>query len=410
MFAENIATFLAKHHTTLLCVGPEDCMKIDDLPLPLRLRNALAKSGFKTDDDIRGWLNGSNHIYGCDDGVIPGVGETGMRQLREWAAGASERGERGGPEVIRRPARREEPAEERAAVATLDERAEDYRRDDIAPTQSTAPKPFSGSSSVPGRWNQLVGDVSMRGGIDALREWMHVGDDQREATPRVNHQWDAPATAEQGEGAYRTTRVRDLASKLDIQRAAVKQAGGSTVIETDRGLLMLRLEAEIQDRLRAMIPVIKGLAHVKELGVEVSAETVGRMALIRGLDALERAHKVAPKAETTAPTPENREDQTPTPPPDDVEELSTPEGWTKCGPTDKIPVPEAVLHDYYTQNGWNRYWGMVDGTPIYFYWSPRRSLHGLDPFPGTDKAGRKVAEQETPWGPGHVVPTKWSNA
>jgi hypothetical protein len=53
---------------------------------------------------------------------------------------------------------------------------------------------------------------------------------------------------------------------------------------------------------------------------------------------------------------------------------------------------------------------MVDGTPIYFYWCPERRLQDLDPFPGSDKGGRKVAIQDTPWGPGHVVPVKWANS
>jgi hypothetical protein len=227
----------------------------------------------------------------------------------------------------------------------------------------------------------------MRGGLDALREWMHVDQD------------DEPEL-----------RIRDLASKLDIQRAIVKQAGGSTETTDGRGLLMLRLESDIQDRLRAMIPVIKGLAHVKELGVEVSAETVGRMALIRGLDALEKAHSV----KNGAPKPENPPDPAPDEPVSAAEPRNgvhpTPDGWARCGPNDKIPVPEAVLHDYYTQNGWFRYWGMVDGQPIYFYWCPERRLQELGIFPGTDKSGRKVAVQETPWGPGHVVPAKWTNS
>lgn len=341
-------------------------MKIDDLPLPLRLRNALTKAGFNDADGLRDWLSRNG------EKTIAGIGETGQRQLKQWAA-ESRVGpaERGGPEVIRRPAK--------PAVATLDEeRAEDYRRDDVMPTQSNA---------VPGRWNQMTGDVSMRGGLDALREWMHVDQD------------DEPEL-----------RIRDLASKLDIQRAIVKQAGGSTETTDGRGLLMLRLESDIQDRLRAMIPVIKGLAHVKELGVEVSAETVGRMALIRGLDALEKAHSV----KNGAPKPEKEADPAPDEPVSAAEPRNgvhpTPDGWARCGPNDKIPVPEAVLHDYYTQNGWDRYWGKAGDSVIYFYWTPEMAKQGLDAFPGSDKNGRRIAVQDTPWGPGHIVPTNWLNS
>jgi hypothetical protein len=292
---------------------------IRDLPLPLRLRNALAKAGFNDEQQLKDWLSGTP-MPGLDDGVIPGVGPTGMKALRDWADAAN-------------------------AAPTL-------------------------SRSAP----RVELDASSR--------------------------WNPPALP---------------AFDKEIQRRSeeFRARGGSVVVGDGRGLLALRLEVDIQDRLRAMIPVIKGLAHVKELGVEVSAETVGRMALIRGLDALERAHRGQNRPETAEkeaksadPSPE---DAVPTPDPD-AEVHETPPGWSKCGPTDKIPVPEAVLHDYYTQNGWSRYWGMVDGTPIYFYWSPEKRLQDLDPFPGSDKSGRKVAIQGTPWGPGHVVPVKWANA
>ena len=159
-----------------------------------------------------------------------------------------------------------------------------------------------------------------------------------------------------------------------------------------------------------MIPVIKGLAHVKELGVEVSAETVGRMALIRGLDQLERAHNGGKSAQTT----EKEADLAAEAPVSAAEPRNgvhpTPDGWSRCGPNDKIPVPEAVLHDYYTQNGWDRYWGKAGDSVIYFYWSPETAKQGLDAFPGSDKSGRRIAVQDTPWGPGHIVPTNWQNS
>jgi hypothetical protein len=333
-------------------------MNVADLPLPLRLRNALLKTGFKTDTDLRAWVLEADQKK---DFALPGIGATGVQQLLAWAAGEAD--------PLRGPAKptaasNEAPIEE----ATPEE----------AVARSTA-KPQRHEVS------QMV-DTAMRGGLDGL--------DGLEAQLRRGEALVQRLGGERWARAERPLMTKDV--------------GGPG---PSRGnMLTLVLETDIQARIGALIPTIKALPHVKELGVDVSAETVGRMALIRGLDALERAHKGAPKSENTAPTAENREDQTPIPPPDDAEELSTPEGWTKVGPTDKIPVPEAVLHDYYTQNGWNRYWGMVDGTPIYFYWSPRRSLQELDVFPGTDKGGRKVAVQETPWGPGHVVPTKWANA
>ena len=307
-------------------------MNIQDLPLPLRLRNALLKAGFKTDDDLREWVVEADQKK---DFTIPGVGATGVQQILEWSAG-------------------EVPTPVAEASTPEEDIAKGAKRHEVA---------------------QMV-DAAMRGGLDQLGR-----------------------------------RGHDAA----MSRAAAEVKPWTTTMSgpAARNTLILQLEADIQARITALIPTIKALPHVKELGVEVSAETVGRMALIRGLDALERAHKGGNQAKTgenRAEQPENREDSPVLAPPDDVEVLDTPEGWTKVGQNEAIPVPEAVLHDYYTQNGWNRYWGRVDDQVIYFYWSPEKRLQDLKPFPGTDKSGRRVAEQATPWGPGHVVPTKWANS
>lgn len=361
--------------------------KIEDLPLPLRLRNALYKAGFSTDADVVAWMNGPDA-----DVPLRGVGETGLRQLKDWAAeSAATRGERGGPTVIRRPAK--------PAVTTLDdERAEDYRRDDVVSPQS----------AVSGRWNQLAGDVSMRGGLEALREWMHV--DEHAAINKRQFEAALEKEVTRSFTMTGTGSFGDPDAEIRQRSAEFRAAGGSVTTEQGRGLLMLRLESDIQDRLRAMIPVIKGLAHVKELGVEVSAETVGRMALIRGLDALEKAHSV----KNGAPKPEKEADPAPEEPVSAAEPRNgvhpTPDGWSRCGPNDKIPVPEAVLHDYYTQNGWDRYWGKAGDSVIYFYWTPEMAKQGLDAFPGGDKNGRRIAVQDTPWGPGHIVPANWQNS
>lgn len=301
-------------------------MRIEDLPLPLRLRNTLRSAGFSSDADLRTWL--SNPSPSLQE--IPGVGPTGMRALKSWAEGANT------------PSAQDFPAQsdEKPAVE--------------------APLP-----------------------VDASSRWARSPSEGPE--------------------------IREIKRRSDEFRAA----GGSVEAGDGRRVLTLRLEPAIQAQIGALIPVIKALPHVKELGVEVSAETVGRMALIRGLDALERAHigkNSAEKPEKAAKSADpDPADDVPVVDPD-ADVYSTPDGWTKCGPNDKIPVPEAVLHDYYTQNGWFRYWGMVDGTPIYFYWSPEKRLQELAPFPGSDKGGRRVAVQTTPWGPGHVIPAKWANS
>ena len=315
-------------------------MTISDLPLPLRLRNTLAKAGFTSSDDILAW-----HLAG--GAPIEGLGETGRLQLLGW--------------LMR---------EEAATASPPDE-----------------PVVSAETTTLPGRWQRAAttpNDVDAH--LDTLNRAM---------------------------AASQEAQTIELSKRLAQTRAAVAQIGGHTVVSTSKDALSLTLENDFLKRLDDLVPVIASLPHVKELGVVADRKIVARMALIRGLDALERAHKAGESLKTPQNAPQthqNDEEATVLAPTGDEDVLGEPPGWTKCGPNDKIPVPEAVLHDYYTQNGWFRYWGMVDGQPIYFYWSPERRLHGLDAFPGSDKSGRRVAVQDTPWGPGHVVPVKWLNA
>ena len=367
-------------------------MNIQDLPLPLRLRNALTKAGFKTDDDLRDWFAGNGHAHAdAEDGVIPGVGATGMKQLEAWA------NEKTATAAI-------EPAV--IEPRTFGELADGYGTLEEAVAKST--RRHEGATTGSKR-HEVVGllDSAMRGGLEQL-------DSRRsdeEATRIHRRQFDAALEKEVSRGLAMagTGSFGDMAAMFHASGGSVDVRSGKNA----RKLLALDLEADIQARIAALIPTIKALPHVKELGVEVSAETVGRMALIRGLDALDRAHgggNGAKKGENRADPTENRDDSPVIAPPEDADVLDTPEGWTKVGPNEAIPIPEAVLHDYYTQNGWNRYWGRVDDQVIYFYWSPEKRLQDLKPFPGTDKTGRRMAEQQTPWGPGHVVPTKWTNS
>ena len=335
---------------------------ISELPLPLRLRNALIKAGFSTEVDIVTWqTNGAS--------TIDGVGETGRNQLIGWL-------------IKEEPRLRQLTGQPEMPPAATDE-------------------------SPVGRWGRSTTDTSMRGGLESLANYQPVtaktakSADEHDPywTPiRRGHQWDAPESYE-----------ASLAAKLNAQRATIAKIGGQTTVSTSKDALSLTLENEILKRLDDLIPVISSLPHAREFGITVDRKIVARMALIRGLDALERAHnggKEAQKAENAPSDPEN----TPVSaaePPSGVH--ATPEGWTKCGPTDKIPVAQAVIHDYYTQNNWFRYWGKAGDSVIYFYWSPEVQFQDLDVFPGTDKNGKTVAVQETPWGPGHIVPINWAN-
>lgn len=360
-------------------------MKIHDLPLPLRLRNSLVKAGFTDDTGLRDWLN----LAPAEDRTIPGVGSTGMLQLYAWVDGIvrAERAEASEtqsaapkePAVIRRPKPAPEKTEKRVNGHDLDADASIYRRDDVA---------------TPGRWGRYTaGDATMRGGLESLSE---------------RRDW-ADLALQQAERASERASTAELTARAASMRYEAARLHAETVVSTSKDTLTLRLEHELQTQIAQMIPLIKGLAHVKELGVEVSRETVARMALIRGLDALERQYKGKNDAKTDENPPE-----TPAEAPVSAAEPKngvhpTPDGWTKCGPTDKIPVAQAVIHDYYTQNNWFRYWGKAGDSVIYFYWSPEVQFQDLDVFPGTDKNGKTVAVQDTPWGPGHIIPVNWTN-
>lgn len=343
-------------------------IRISELPLPLRLRNALTKAGFSTEVDILAW-----HAAGAN--IIDGVGETGRNQLIGW--------------LIKEEPRLRELHADVAAV-----------------------KPATDEGPV-GRWGRAAADTSMRGGLESLANYQPAATkpikpaeniksaDEHDPywTPtRRSHQWDAPESYE-----------ASLAAKLNAQRAAISKIGGQTTVSTSKDALSLTLENEILKRLDDLMPVISSLPHAKEFGIVVDRKIVARMALIRGLDALERAHNTKNDASKAENAPENASDApvSAAEPPSGVH--ATPEGWTKCGPTDKIPVAQAVIHDYYTQNNWFRYWGKAGDSVIYFYWSPEVQFQDLDVFPGTDKNGKTVAVQETPWGPGHIIPMNWAN-
>jgi hypothetical protein len=347
--------------------------KTQDLPLALRTRNALLKAGLTT------W----GQVKSIELTNVEGLGARSIDAIQAlWSE------EEGLPRLVPMPEEAETPEE---TIARGQKRHEVTSMIDHA---------------MRGGLDRMTGDV------ESLEERRHL--DEVKAIHK--RQFDAAAEKELSRSFAMagTGSFGDPDAEIRRRGEAFRAQGGSVVAGDGRGLLALRLEADVQARVSALIPLIKALPHVKELGVDVSAEIVGRMALIRGLDALERAHggskstsKTSENGENRATAPENADAPLPT---GDEEVYDTPEGWTKVGLGETIPVPEAVLHDYYTQNGWVRYWGKANDQVIYFYWSPERRLQDLKPFPGTDKSGRSVAVQETPWGPGHVVPSRWANS
>ena len=199
---------------------------------------------------------------------------------------------------------------------------------------------------------------------------------------------------------------RDLVlEELHNRNEAFRARGGT--IETGVGLLALRLESDLQARIGALIPTIKALPHVKELGVDVDEKVVARMALIRGLESLEKTNG-QPVAAKPAKAEPSQEDAPVVPTMQDGERYATPDGWNKQPPGEAVPASQADVHSYYAAYGWERYWGKVDSTTFYFYWCPEKLNQDVAPFPNGDKGGRKITVQQTPWGPGHILPAGWN--
>lgn len=206
-------------------------------------------------------------------------------------------------------------------------------------------------------------------------------------------------------GGLESLGKRAVVEEIQQRTEAFRARGGT--IETGVGLLALRLESDLQARIGALIPTIKGLPHVKELGVDVDEKVVARMALIRGLESLEKTNGQPVAVKPTKAEP-RQEDAPVVPTMQDGERYATPDGWNKQPPGEAVPASQVDVHSYYAAYGWERYWGKVDSTTFYFYWCPEKLNQDVAPFPNGDKGGRKITVQQTPWGPGHILPAGWN--
>jgi hypothetical protein len=144
------------------------------------------------------------------------------------------------------------------------------------------------------------------------------------------------------------------------------------------------------------------------LGVDVDEKVVARMALIRGLESLEKTNGQPIQAAKTVKAEPSQDDAPVVPTMQDGERYATPDGWNKQSPGEAVPASQVDVHSYYTAYGWERYWGKVDSTTFYFYWCPEKLNQDVAPFPNTDKGSRKITVQQTPWGPGHILPAGWN--
>ena len=147
--------------------------------------------------------------------------------------------------------------------------------------------------------------------------------------------------------------------------------------------LRLTLEDELLVRLDALVPKVGCSAAAREFGIVADRHLVARVALLRGLSIME-AGEVSGRV------------------------VATPEGWNRWGSSERIPAAHTEVHEYYTANGWERFWGRAGDEVIAFYWSPDPELQGLSFYKSLDKDGKEIKLQDTPFGPGHMIPHGWA--
>ena len=179
---------------------------------------------------------------------------------------------------------------------------------------------------------------------------------------------------------------------------------------------MSTIEIPIDDAILAqldeLVPVVSASEAVCELGITVTRETVARLALVRGL----RDSNLAPAPPGPSPAPSAPSTPSPkaspTPVGDNVDldnagMIRIPEGWHLWRTSERIPDVQADVHSYYDRQGWRRYWGKTGNETMVFYWSPDPALQDVVAYDGVDSSGKVIKVQETPYGPGHLVPHGW---
>lgn len=149
----------------------------------------------------------------------------------------------------------------------------------------------------------------------------------------------------------------------------------------------------------------------KEFGLTVTREIAARVALLRGIEALDLQEEAMPsavetvetkKVETKAAEPVKPVDTSVDLEYNDKGEIKPPAGWELWRA--QVPSMQETAHEYYTQRGWRRWHGKVQDRLIAFYWSQDVEKHTVDAFDPT------IIIQTTPWGPGHIIPDNWNPA
>ena len=185
---------------------------------------------------------------------------------------------------------------------------------------------------------------------------------------------------------------------------------------------MTTIEVPIDDQILAqldkLVPIVSDSEAVRELGMVVTRETVARLALVRGLRAANlsppppvvAAGGVPPESLTKADSevvPVAESAPVAAAPRDNAGMVRLPEGSHLWGATERVPEAHGDVHSYYDRQGWRRYWGRTGDETMVFYWSPDPSLQDVVAYDGTDSSGKVIKVQETPYGPGHLVPHGW---
>lgn len=164
----------------------------------------------------------------------------------------------------------------------------------------------------------------------------------------------------------------------------------------------IELDDLLLEQLDEVVDLMRSWPAVRELGVVVTRETAARVALTRGLASMQGTKPVKNPAAAATRAPEPVEE-----PIEATSELDCefdedgfiipPAGWERSPNTERVPATHGSVHEYYTANGWDRYWGKSGNEVLYFYWCKDPALQGLDLAAG-------LQAQETPWGPGHFIP------
>ena len=187
------------------------------------------------------------------------------------------------------------------------------------------------------------------------------------------------------------------------------------------GTLRLNLEPELLKRIDDLMEPVANSEAVQELGTRVSRHLVSRIALLRGIKLMERQYSqgvaiVSHDKPAAVQTEIEAEEEKPKSPPkktdldvvyDEDGFIQKPDGWD-LWKSSSVPAGHQEMHSYYTSNGWNRYTGKSGKEIISFYWSSDPSLHNIDACDGLDKNGKKVIIQNTPYGPGHMIPHNYA--